>query len=73
MAKTIDIIARQLGAKRIAQVLDVDGGAFGAARIARQIVGGQKGSGLVLTVFGTSPDPFSASQTQTVPPGSHAL
>jgi hypothetical protein len=35
MAKNIDTIASQLGAKVIAQVPAVGGGAFGAARLAR--------------------------------------
>lgn len=37
MAKNIDIIAQQLGAKKIAQVPEVGGGACGAARLARLI------------------------------------
>jgi hypothetical protein len=37
MAKNSDTIARRLGAKRIAEVPDVGGGAFGAARLARII------------------------------------
>jgi hypothetical protein len=37
MARNIDTNARRLGAKVIAQVPDVGGGAFGAARLARII------------------------------------
>jgi hypothetical protein len=35
MVKNIDAIAGRLGARRIAQVPEVGGGAFGAARLAR--------------------------------------
>jgi hypothetical protein len=37
MAKNIDTIAHRLGAKVIAQVPEIGGGAFGAARLARII------------------------------------
>lgn len=37
MAKNIDTIASRLGAKVIAQVPEVGGGAFGAARLARML------------------------------------
>jgi hypothetical protein len=37
MVKNIDMIADRLGAKKIAQVPEVGGGAFGAARLARII------------------------------------
>lgn len=37
MAKNIDRIAEQLGAKVIGQVPDAGGGAFGAARLAKNI------------------------------------
>jgi hypothetical protein len=45
MAKNIDTITRRLGAKKIGQVPEVGGGAFGAARLARII--GQLRSRLV--------------------------
>jgi hypothetical protein len=37
MAKNIDVIAGRLGAKVVATVPDVGGGAFGAARLARVV------------------------------------